>query len=550
MHIPELLKYLSGHGRSVVRAGKRCHSAFTNAYERREEFLVLLFLVFIVWACFMLYSLDAYGQSKFFSTPNRGGADGAKSQAILQMLMNENAIRKGETTANAASVTTLGAATDASITALKAATDASLTTIGNCGTQGMMFGPGHAHADGNDCIQSFQVVSDGNVLFQAGAKFGTSTLCDPTTAGTIRYNGTAKRMEFCNGDVWGMLGGNTGCSINFPAVSDASLDTFYDTTDAIYSGTTTTASVNGATPAVIRRNGSNTGMVSGVTVNQGNSVGIRGKSAPQFNQTANFTLDIGAYTACWQITTKQQDVLPNAFSFNSLTGQDLDTLVVSNSVTVNGFDGPLTVSVSGQGGPQLKIGGGSWATSGQINPGDSLTLRVTTSPNYETSYSISLGLGAFSTSWNVTTKPDCVPGSFVATSCGTVYTVNNVLPTCSITADLSASGSGGRWCDNPECSAKRGGQRGDRLTYSGVLGPGTIQVYASCGPGDGWGPAWLKLDGVIKLQAGLGGGGKVAPAGASYINNGGADGGHGDEGCWNCGGGQAASNGWVTLSWH
>ena len=321
------------------------------------------------------------------------------------MLMNENAARRNEAAANAAS-----------ITALKDATDSSLTTIADCGTQGMIFGPGHAVANGNGCIPSLQVASDGNILFQAGAKFGTYALCDPTTAGTLRYNATAKRMEFCNGDVWGMLGGNTGCSINFPAVTNADLDTFYDTTDAVYSGTTAPASVAGATAATVRRNGGNTGMSSGVTINQGYSVGIHGRSSSQFNQTANFTLDIGAYTACWQITTKQQDVTPNSFSFTNLTDQSLNTLVTSNSVTVSGFDGPLTVSVSGQGNPQLSVSGGSWASSGSVSSGQSIRIRLTSSNTYSTTTSAYLNLGMYLTSWSVTTKQNgCnTPCGFIA----------------------------------------------------------------------------------------------------------------------------------------
>lgn len=359
---------------------------------------------------FLLISDSADAQNKFFSTPNRGSTEGAKAQAILHMLMNENAARKAEIEANAASITLDRAATAASITALKDATDASLTTIGDCGAQGMIFGPGHALADGNDCIPSLQVGDDGRVAVQGAITFGTYELCEPTTAGTIRYNASAKRMEFCNGDVWGMLGGNTGCSINFPAIADADLNTFYNTTDAVYSGTVATASVSGATAATVRRNGANTGMTAGVSIDQGNSVGIRGRSASLFNQTATFTLDIGAYTACWQITTKQQDASPNSFSFSSLTSQELDTPVTSNSVTVNGFDGPLTAVVSGQGGVELRVGGGAWTTSAQIDPGQSIQLRMTTANAFETAYVASVSVGTYTTSWTVTTRQDTLYG--------------------------------------------------------------------------------------------------------------------------------------------
>lgn len=414
-------------------------------YEKREGILLLAFFVALIGLGVILYSLEARGQSKFYSFPNRGGAEGAKGNAMLHTLLQENVERRNETTANAASITALQAAADSSITALRDATEASLTTISDCGAQGMIFGRGHAIADSSDCIPSLQVANDGRVSLQTGMKFGDYTLCDPTTAGTMRYNAGAKRMEFCNGSIWGMLGGNVGCSINFPAVTNADLDTFYNTTDAVYSGETATASVAGATAATIRRNGADTGMASGVTINQGNSVGIRGRSASLFNQTANFTLDIGAYTACWQITTKQQDVMPDGFTFTDLTNQELNTLVTSNSVTVSGFDGPLTVSVSGQGNPQLKVGSGSWATSGQIDAGQSLTLRLTTASSYETIYTAALTLGGYSTNWTVTTRTNCAtPGSQVFTVVGSH---NFTIPEgCTVVAKLwgGGGGAGGR----------------------------------------------------------------------------------------------------------
>lgn len=388
-----MLGYVYWIYRALFKAVRFVSFIFSAVYEKREEIIVFLFFGAIVSIGLVLFSLEAQGQSKFYSFPNRGSAEGAKGNAILQTLLNENAARVSEIADNAAS-----------ITALRAATEASLSAIGDCGSQGMIFGPAHPTANTDECIPSLQVRPDGRVALQGGMQFGQYALCDATSAGTIRYNAGAKRMEFCNGDVWGMLGGNVGCAINFPAVMNADLDTLYDTTDAVYSGETATASVAGATPATIRRNGANTGMSSGVTINQGNSVGIRGRSASLFNQTANFTLDIGAYTACWQVTTKQQDVAPDAFTFTSLTTQELSTLVTSNSVTVNGFDGPLTVSVTGQGSPQIRIGSGSWTTSGEISPGQSLTVRLTTSSSYSTAHLATVTLGTFTADWSATTR--------------------------------------------------------------------------------------------------------------------------------------------------
>lgn len=404
MNISVIVIFLARLFGIIISALLWCAAAVGKIYESREEIIMLAFFAMIVWLGFILFSLDAYGQSKFYSFPSRPGTEGAKGNAMLHTLLNENVERRNETTANAASITALQQTADASITQLRSATDASLTTIDDCGAQGLIFGRGHAMADTNDCIPSLQVGTDGRVSLQSGMKFGDYALCDSTTAGTLKYNATAKRMEFCNGSIWGMLGGHLGCSINFPAVTDASLDTLYDTTDAIYSGETATAAVSGPTPATIRRNGANTGMASGVTINQGNSVGIRGRSTSQYNQTANFTLDIGTYTACWQITTKQQDATPSSFTFTDLTNQAVSALVTSNAVTVGGFDGPLTVAVSGQGSPELQVGSGTWVTSAAIDPGQSLKLRLTTSSNYSTTHMATVSLGTYSTNWSATTN--------------------------------------------------------------------------------------------------------------------------------------------------
>ena len=47
---------------------------------------------------------DASAQSKFFVTPGRSGAESAKGMAIIQMLLDENKLRKEETTENRGSI--------------------------------------------------------------------------------------------------------------------------------------------------------------------------------------------------------------------------------------------------------------------------------------------------------------------------------------------------------------------------------------------------------------------------------------------------------------
>lgn len=72
--------------------------------------------------------------------------------------------------------------------------------------------------------------------------------------------------------------------------------------------------------------------------------------------------------------------------FTDLTNQTVDTLVESGSVTVTGVPGVnYVVAVSGDGNPRLEVNGsGSWMTAATIQNGQTLKLRLTTSPDAAT----------------------------------------------------------------------------------------------------------------------------------------------------------------------
>ncbi len=98
------------------------------------------------------------------------------------------------------------------------------------------------------------------------------------------------------------------------------------------------------------------------------------------------------------------DSMPDAFTFTNLTRVSVNTLVESEVVLTTGFDGPINVAVAGDGNPQLRINGGAWVSSGQINSADTLQIRMTSSSSFLTLSTVSLTIGDYSTSWSVTTK--------------------------------------------------------------------------------------------------------------------------------------------------
>lgn len=96
---------------------------------------------------------------------------------------------------------------------------------------------------------------------------------------------------------------------------------------------------------------------------------------------------------------------PGAFSFTNLTSQSPGTLVYSNTITPSGCGASsMAVTISGSGMPQFSINGGAWTTSGAINPGETIRLRMTTSNSVSTTLSAVVVIGTTTgTTWATTT---------------------------------------------------------------------------------------------------------------------------------------------------
>ncbi len=98
-----------------------------------------------------------------------------------------------------------------------------------------------------------------------------------------------------------------------------------------------------------------------------------------------------------------QDTMPEVFSFTNQTDVALSTLVSSDIVTPTGFEGPLSVGITGDGSPQLSVDSGAWTTSTTINPGETLQIRLTSAGAGEIPYTATLTFGDYNYTWSVTT---------------------------------------------------------------------------------------------------------------------------------------------------
>lgn len=112
-----------------------------------------------------------------------------------------------------------------------------------------------------------------------------------------------------------------------------------------------------------------------------------------------------------------------SFSFTDQISVALSTLIESNTLNINGIDDGTSISITGDGSPQFRINGGSWVTSGTIDDGDTLQLRLTSNASPSTTNSATVTIGTESDQWDVTTGGTLITGvTYTASSVYGGYT--------------------------------------------------------------------------------------------------------------------------------
>lgn len=117
----------------------------------------------------------------------------------------------------------------------------------------------------------------------------------------------------------------------------------------------------------------------------------------------------GGYCGPW---TKPPDTTPypDEFHFVDLSNVPRNRLIMSNTVTVTGLNRPAEIRLINGG--EYRIGTGPWTTiTGTIDNGQEVTLRQTSTTDYNCTTYITLNIGgsetraAYGTSWRVATIP-------------------------------------------------------------------------------------------------------------------------------------------------
>ncbi|MBN8995376.1 MAG: hypothetical protein J0H94_09125 [Rhizobiales bacterium] len=283
---------------------------------------------------------------------------------------------------------------------------------------------------------------------------------DPTaTEGKIAYNTNYHVLQYCDGDDWrtvgsGKLHGGSGF-LSFAGLTDQSPSTL------VSSGILQVLLQEGSAAISIAGNGSPQYRIcadaacgvetqswtnGALSIDDGAFLQLRLTSDASFGGTRNATITVGTASDAWDVSTAGQDTTPDTFNFSDQTNVAQATLTSSNTVTITGINDTASVSVSGDGSPQVSINGGGWVTSGTIASGQTLQLRLTSGGFSETRVA-TVTVGGGSDQWSVSTgSQDTTPDPFTFTDQTNValntLTTSNSINITGIAGGVSVSVSG------------------------------------------------------------------------------------------------------------
>ena len=227
------------------------------------------------------------------------------------------------------------------------------------------------------------------------------------------------------------------------------------------------------------------------------------------------------------------DFNPDAFSFTNATGIEPSTVTTSNTITPTGYTLATTWSVTNGG--TASINGGAYASSGTISPGQTITVRGTSSSSYSTGVSFLVSIGTTQSTWTVNTRAQPTEALYFTPGTYSFIVPSFVTNASVISVGGGAGGGGGNYGNG-------GGGGGLNWRNNISLTPGqSIAITVGAGgagtfssPSNGLtSVAAFPLECTASGAVGNNGGGRSAPSG------GGGNGGQGNQG----GGGAAGYSG-------
>lgn len=187
------------------------------------------------------------------------------------------------------------------------------------------------------------------------------------------------------------------------------------------------------------------------TLSPGQAVQLRHVSSPQYSTFKTTTLTVGGVSGTFTSKTVDPpppDDVPDAFSFRDAFGVPLNTEQLSNGVAVNGINVASPISVTGG---EYSVDGGPYTNAnGFVSLGQSVRVRHTSSPDYDTERNTTLTIGGVSDTFTTRTYAyDDTPDPFFFTDVINVQAsklqTSNAVTLAGFTVPLTISVTGGEY---------------------------------------------------------------------------------------------------------
>ncbi|MBM95954.1 MAG: hypothetical protein CMI09_08945 [Oceanospirillaceae bacterium] len=227
------------------------------------------------------------------------------------------------------------------------------------------------------------------VIQTSSGDFGTS-VTSSVTLGSVAtaFTTTTRAMD------------TTPDSFSFVSQSDVEIMA------ASYSNTVTLAGFDGELPisvtgnAGLMINGAPRGVTS-ANVSAGDTVQVVQEVVGDFGSDMVTTVTLGSYSTTFTSTIRDADTSPNAFNLTNLTDAEPGTRIESNTVTLEGFEGALTLTVTNG---ELRVNDDLSGASVSVEAGDEISVVQQSSADSETTVVSTVSLGDFSTTFETTTR--------------------------------------------------------------------------------------------------------------------------------------------------
>jgi prepilin-type N-terminal cleavage/methylation domain-containing protein len=149
------------------------------------------------------------------------------------------------------------------------------------------------------------------------------------------------------------------------------------------------------------------------TVYNGDIITLQQTASASNSQTTSSTLTIWNKTATFNVSTAAPppDTTPDAFVFTDITGASTGTLYVSNTVTISGINTSTPLSITS--GSYSKNGAAYTSSAGNVQNGDTVTVRNTSSSSFWASVNTTLNIGGVTDIFTISTlAADTTPDPF------------------------------------------------------------------------------------------------------------------------------------------